>query len=145
MKKLFLALSFLGFCSCASFWEAVLEKPTVELDRVAVTDADLKGATLVFIIAVENPNSIEIKINRINYKVFVNGKELTQAVMEKSVTIPGKSKGLVELPLPIEYRRIFTDLKDLLFSESASYKIEGEAQLNLFNLPFVKEGSIKLR
>jgi hypothetical protein len=75
----------------------------------------------------------------------VNEKEITRAVTDKLITIPGKSKGLVEIPLPIEYRKIFADLKDLLFAESASYKIEGDAQLNLFNVPFVKEGKFRLR
>lgn len=112
---------------------------------MAVKDADLNGATLVFNISVKNPNSVDLKVDKITYKVFLNNKEISHSSTDKAVTIPAKSTGQVELPMPLEYRKVFTDIKQLLFAESASYKIEGHAKMNLFSIPFSKEGSIKLR
>ncbi|MBS1971445.1 MAG: LEA type 2 family protein [Bdellovibrionales bacterium] len=123
----------------------MLEKPKVSLAGISVKDADMNGATLVFNIAVENPNSVEIKVDKVNYKVFLNNKEITQASTDKAINIASKSTGNIDLPLPIEYRKVFSDLKELLFSESASYKIEGNAKMSLFSIPFSKEGSVKLR
>lgn len=140
MKKIILALSFLALGACTTF-----EKPKVDLDHVSVKDVSLKGSTLVFHVAVENPNSMDLKVDQISYKVFVNGKELTRAQTENPVTVPGKSKAQVELPLPIEYQKIFSDLKELMFAESAKYKIEGDAKFPLFTIPFVEEGNFKLR
>ena len=130
-------------CSCASF--KPLQEPKVELSSVAVKNADLNGATLVFNVAVENPNSTEIKVDKVTYKVFLNNKEISNASTEKAFAIPAKSTGTVELPLPLEYRKVFADLKELLFAESAAYKIEGHAKMNLFSIPFSKEGNVKLR
>lgn len=145
MTKYFLPLICLFLCSCASLLGTVLEKPKVELDSVAVQNADLNGATLVFKVAVENPNNMEIKVDKVSYKVFLNNKEITQASTDKVVAIAGKSTGIVELPIPLEYRKVFVDLKDLLFASEAAYKIEGNAKLNLFTIPFSKEGKVQLR
>ncbi|WP_413288948.1 LEA type 2 family protein [Bdellovibrio sp. HCB337] len=145
MKKIFLVLPILLLCSCASFWGTVVEKPKISLDRVSVKDVSLKGSTLIFHVNVENPNKMDLKVDQISYKVFVNNKELTKAQTDKAVTVPAQGASLVELPLPIEYNKIFTDLKELMFAESAKYKIEGDAKFPLFTIPFTKEGDVKLR
>lgn len=142
---MYLLFCFQMLCSCASFWGHVLEKPKVDLDHVSVKDVSLKGSTLVFHVSVENPNKMDLQVEQVRYKVFLNGKELSHAQTEKPVTVPGKSTALVELPLPVEYSKIFLDLKELMFAESASYKIEGDAKFSLFSIPFTKEGNIKLR
>lgn len=145
MTKYILPFICLFLCSCASLVGKVLQEPKVELSGVSVKNADMNGATLVFNIAVENPNSVEIKVDQVSYKVFLNNQEITQAKTDKSIAIPGKSTGNVELPLPIEYRKVFSNIKELLFAESAAYKIEGNAKMNLFSIPFTKEGNVKLR
>lgn len=145
MTKYLLPWLCVFLCSCASLLGQVLETPTVELDSVAVQDANLNGATLVFKVAVENPNNIEIKVDKVSYKVFLNNKEITQASTDKVVSIAGKSIGFVELPMPLEYRKVFSDLQDLLFANEAAYKIEGSANLNFFTIPFSKEGKVQLR
>lgn len=145
MTKYLLPILCVLLCSCASLLGKVLEEPKVELASVGVKDANLKGATLVFNIAVENPNSVEIKVDQVTYKVLLNNKEISQATTDKAIAIAGKSTGHIELPLPIEYSKVFTNIKEALFAESAAYKIEGNAKLNVFSIPFSKEGSVKLR
>jgi len=145
MKKWVLFLSFLGLCSCASILGSVVEKPKVDLDQVKIRRADLNGATLVFLVNVENPNSIDIKVDEINYTIFVNNKELSRARTEKAVNVPANSKAQVEIPLPVTYSKIFSNLKDLMFADTATYKIEGDAKFPLFSVPFSKEGVVELR
>jgi LEA14-like dessication related protein len=145
MKNFFIITFFLALCSCASLLGNVVEKPKVDLDHVAIKDANLKGATLMFVVNVENPNQMDLKVDQINYKIFVNNKEISNAKTEEAVNVPGKSKAQVKIPLPIEYTKIFSDLKEVLFSDSATYKIEGDAKFPLFSVPFTKEGNLKLR
>lgn len=145
MKKWVLFLSFLGLCSCASILGSVVEKPKVDLDQVKIRSADLNGATLVFLVNVENPNRVDIKVDEINYTIFVNNKELSRAKTEKAVNVPANSKAQVEIPLPVTYSKIFSNLKDLMFADTATYKIEGDAKFPLFRVPFSKEGVVELR
>jgi len=145
MKKFIFTTLFLSLCSCASLVGGIVEKPKVDLERVDLKDTNLKGTTLLFVVNVENPNEMDLKVDQINYKIFVNNKEISRAKTDEAVKVPGKSKAQIKIPLPIEYTKIFSDLKEVLFSESASYKIEGDAQFPLFTVPFSKEGNLKLR
>lgn len=132
-------------CSCSSLLSNVLEKPKIELSGIDVRDADFKGATLVFHMAVENPNSVDLKVDKVTYKVFINDKAITEASTDKAISVPAKGKGIVDLPMPLEYQKVFSNIQELLTANSAAYKIEGNAKLNLFSIPFTKEGSVKLR
>lgn len=145
MQKLLLVLSALLLGSCASLLSKYIEKPKVELERVLVRDMDLTSTTLLFVVSVENPNKREIKVDEITYKIFINGRELTQAKTDKAVVIPALSTSEVELPLPVEYNKIWSDLTDLVLAKNAAYRIEGDAKIALLRIPFAKEGKISLR
>ncbi|MBC7370193.1 MAG: LEA type 2 family protein [Bdellovibrionaceae bacterium] len=143
---MFIAAAPLAFTTgCASLFNKLVEKPKIDLDRVSVRDANLTGVTLLFIVKVANPNKVDIKVDEIAYKVFINGKEITKAKTEKTVLVPAEKTAEVEIPLPIEYTKIFSDLKDLLTSKTAQYRIEGDAKLAMFTIPFKKEGQIQVR
>jgi LEA14-like dessication related protein len=138
-----LSLSFLS--GCASLLSPFVEKPKVELDHVSVRDVTLTGSTLLFVVRVENPNKTDIKIEEIAYKVFINGKEISKAKTEKPVSVPALGKSEVEIPLPIEYSKIWSNLSDLVMAKTAAYRIEGDAKLSAFRIPFSKDGQIQIR
>jgi LEA14-like dessication related protein len=80
-------LALAGACifltNCATLFN--LEKPEVNLQRVFVRDTSLSGTTLIFVVKVDNPNKQEIKVKEIAYKVFISGKELTQAKTQQKI------------------------------------------------------------
>lgn len=140
---LFLVLSTMLFTSCATLLN--LQKPEVNLQRVFVRDTSLSGTTLIFVVKVDNPNNQEIKVQEIAYKVFISGKELTQAKTEKAVAVPAKGSSEVELPLPVKYTSLFENIGDILLSREVAYKIVGDAKLSFISIPFTKEGKVELR
>ena len=146
IKILFSLISVLmTLTGCASLLNKMVEKPKIELDRVSVRDVNLTGSTLLFVVTVENPNKIDIKVDEIAYKIFINGKQITTAKTEKTVLVPAEKKSEVEIPLPIEYTKIWSDLSDIVMSKNANYRIEGDAKFPLFSIPFKKEGQIQVR
>ena len=140
-------LAMAGAClflsNCATLLN--LEKPEVNLQRVFVRDTSLSGTTLVFVVKVDNPNKQDIKVQEIAYKVFISGKELTQAKTEKPVAVPANGSSEVELPLPVKYTSLFENIGDILLSREVAYKIVGDAKLSFINIPFSKEGKVELR
>lgn len=148
MKKYFLPIivGFLFcFSACTSVIQAVLKEPKVDLARVVARDADLKGATLVFVLKVDNPNPTELKVNALNYSVDIGGKKLSDGKVDKSVAVAANSVGEVELPLQVQYQNIFDSLNDLLLKGTTEYKITGSAKVGLFTVPFNKTGTVNLR
>lgn len=140
---LVLAFSMLLTTSCATLLN--LQKPEVNLQRVFVRDTNLSGTTLIFVMKVDNPNNQEIKVQEIGYKVFISGKELTQAKTEKPVAVPANGSSEVELPLPVKYSNLFENIGDILLSREVAYKIIGDAKLSFISIPFSKEGKVELR
>lgn len=148
MKKLTLCsliVSVLFTISCASLVDKVVAKPNVELDHVALRDTDLKGTTAVFVVKVQNPNGIDLKVDDIAYKVFLAGQEFARARTGQAVSIPANGNALVEIPLPVEFSRLAGGLQALMLSKPVDYRIEGDARLSLFSVPFSKEGKFQLR
>jgi len=144
MKNTSWIFIFVFLCACSSLVGKFLENPKIELQNVSVQDINFSGCKLMFHLKVENPNKVDIKVDEVNYKIYLNDKEVTTTKTESSVTIPAKSEALVDLPLPVEYQKIWPDLKDLFEKKSATYKIEGSAKLPFVTLPFTKEGKIDL-
>jgi len=124
MKNTSWIFIFVFLCACSSLVGKFLENPKIELQNVSVQDINFSGCKLMFHLKVENPNKVDIKVDEVNYKIYLNDKEVTTTKTESSVTIPAKSEALVDLPLPVEYQKIWPDLKDLFEKKSATYKIE---------------------
>ncbi|MFS4460484.1 LEA type 2 family protein [Bdellovibrio sp. HCB2-146] len=122
-----------------------LEKPKVDLQSVYAKDATASGTTLVFVVNVDNPNNQEIKVKEIAYKVFVSGKELSDAKTEKPIVVPAHKSELVEIPLPVSYANILNNIAEVLFNKEVTYKIQGTAKLSFVSIPFTKEGKVELR
>lgn len=141
--KIVLAMLMVVLSGCASML-GYTQKPEVELSGVSLKDADMSGATIVLVFDVENPNERGISVEEIGYKVYVSGKHLTTAKTEDKIDIPAKQKKAIEVPLPIKYKDIFSNIGEILSAGSLQYKIEGDAKFTLISVPFSKEGSLEL-
>lgn len=131
--------------SCSSMLNKLVKEPKVELSHVNVTDPTLTGAKLIFVLAVENPNPADIKVDELNYRLYFSEKEFSSAKITKTLTVPANSKANVEIPVPIEYAQVIPGLRQLLTTSKLPYRIAGSAKLSVFNVPFDKKGEIKLR
>jgi LEA14-like dessication related protein len=144
MLLLILSTLCLG-TSCSSLVGKAVEKPKIDLDHVAVRDTNLNGTTAVFFVRVQNPNSFALKVDDIAYRVFLAGEEFAKSSTGQTTTVPAKGESLVEIPLPVSYAKVVGGLQALLMSKPVDYRIEGDAKMSLFSIPFKKEGKLELR
>ncbi|MGZ3769731.1 MAG: LEA type 2 family protein [Bdellovibrio sp.] len=146
MKKLFVLGIFLfSLIGCSSVKLLFGEKPTAELREVQLMDASFSGGTLLFIVNVANPNSFDLVVDEIDYKVFLSGKELSEAKIEKPFAIPAKGNKNIEMPLPIKFGDLFEHLSHAFASRALDYRIEGNVKLGFTKIPFSKEGKLELK
>lgn len=134
----------LGFSGCSSLLEKVVEKPKVALDRVEVADVSFSKAKLMFVVKVENPNGIDLKVDEVNYKIFLEDKAFTSAKTEKAVNVPARGSAEIGIPVPVEYKGLWTNLMKIFDARTVSYRIEGDAKLSLFTIPFSHAGKLEL-
>jgi LEA14-like dessication related protein len=130
---------------CSSLLEKSVEKPKIELDHVGVKDTDFRGTTAVFFVRVQNPNRFALKIDDVAYRVFLAGEEFAKSNVGQATTVPAQGESLIEIPLPVSYDKLAGGLQALLMSKPVDYRIEGDAKLSLFSIPFKKEGKLELR
>lgn len=132
----------LAVSSCSLLQNAV-HKPQVKLDKVRVTEPSLRDAVLMFDLKVSNPNKIAIKVDGIDYKLVLNGKQFAEGVYDKVTELPAEKTVNVSLPVKVEFNRVFDGLMGALQKPESKYTLEGNARLGVLNIPFSKDGSIK--
>lgn len=123
--------------------QVLVEQPEVKLETVRIVDPQLQQATLMFDLSVMNPNSQALKIDGIDYKLNLNGKQFAEGVYDTVTELPSGKTIKVSLPIKVEYARVFDSLMSALQKPESKYLIEGAAKMGPFTIPFAKDGTIK--
>lgn len=142
--KFILVAVFMSLTGCSGLLNKFMKEPKVDIERVDIRDATLTQAKLVFVLKVQNPNSFDIKIDEVSYKVLLNNEPFAVAKTDQVVVVKEKSDTLVELPLPVHYDKLWKNLQSLVMAKSLTYKIEGDAKLSSLSIPFKEEGKLEL-
>lgn len=138
-----LVLAFLPACS---LWNWVnFKEPKAELKEIQIRDADLQGATLIFVLSVQNPNKTELKISDVKYQAFLNHEFFAEAKFDKEQVVPAMKTANVELPMPIKYSKLAGGIARILSGEDLDYRIKGDAKISSFNVQFDKSGKFKIQ
>jgi LEA14-like dessication related protein len=147
LEKIILIFGLLSLLpSCASWF---FEKPTFALKEVAVTSISLREINLLFGIEVQNPNSFDLKLRALEYKAYLDDREVGNGRLEKEVLIAKSSSTLVQSPLQTDFQSLSNPLGLVLSGKDLRYKIEGaaviKARLGTTTIPFSKSGEINIR
>lgn len=143
ISLVWLILGFVFFTGC-SVLKKSLEKPKVDLQNVDIQNATLTEAVFVFNFLVQNPNSIALNVDRVDYEVQFNGKNFTKGVMDKSFKVEGNATAEVSLPIQLKYSDIFSSVAELLSQRKAPYQIQGHVKMGVLSIPFKDTGEINL-
>lgn len=144
--KTFVSL-LLGFAVATTMGCATmmgLQEPKAQIKTVQIEKLQLDGGVLNLICEIENPNSMDLKIDRIEYQLSLNKKNLTSSALSEPTVLPAGKTTEVAIPVPFKYSDVFSGLGDLLNAKPVVYKVEGQAKLGIISLPFEKSGEIKL-
>jgi LEA14-like dessication related protein len=86
---------------------------------------------LDFDVGVDNPNSVDLRLNRLDFDVLVNDNPLlTQVSTPQGVSIPARGLGEVHLKTRVGYqniRNIWSEITDLIAGNKARYEVRGNA------------------
>jgi LEA14-like dessication related protein len=134
----------LGLSGCASVTETIVERPKVGLDWVRVNNVRAEGATVVFGVKVDNPNSFPIKLDALRYDVEIGGRSMGSASLAHGVRIPASDSGMIEVPVPVKYKDLFSSVMEFMKSRTSTYRVKGEAMFGFFTVPFDSAGDFKL-
>lgn len=146
-----LALSTVALLAtgCASTG-AIVERPSVTLSNVAVTEVDLGGQTFVLDFDVVNPNPFPLPIRSIAYGVELEGLRLASGETQSAFTVPAGGESHFEITVDVDLMRTAPQLMFVVregMYRDIPYALEGRFAIDVpFANPvtFRNEGSIRL-
>lgn len=83
-----------------------------------------------FTIEVDNPNAVGLRLDEIDFDLFVNGTRILDSVSQQNTRIPANSRGDVHLQTRVGYqniRAIWGEVLDMVRGERPRYEIRGNA------------------
>jgi len=124
---------------------AHLQRPGVELLSAEVSEVDIEGATVLCRLEVENPNSVELSVVRLAWKLSVGGRPVAEGTLPEPTRVPANGRATVTLPARVR----FPDLPDLVgrlaAGQEVPYELAGtaavEGPLGVIDLPFSHSGT----
>ena len=134
---------------CASTG-TIVERPSVTLSKVAVTEVDLGGQTFVLDFDVVNPNPFPLPIRSIAYGVELEGLRLASGETQSAFTVPAGGESHFEITVDVDLMRTAPQLMFVVregIYRDIPYALEGRFAIDVpFANPvtFRNEGSIRL-
>jgi LEA14-like dessication related protein len=140
-----LALTMLA--GCASTLQ--LEAPNLSVVSMKVQSADLFSQKLLVRLRVQNPNTRELPIKGITYRIEVDDAELAQGLTDTPFVVPAMGEAEFDAKLTANLASVvakFLSRRDS--AETLEYRLRGEVSLSsgfLRRIPFDERGSVKLK
>jgi len=136
VSALALAAATLTLSGCSTLANLNIVNPSYSLrdirPHVAIAlPLSASSIDLDFDVGVDNPNTVGLRLDRIDFDVFVNDSPLlTQVSTPQGISIPARGYGQVHMKTRIGYqniRNIWTQITDLINGNRATYQIRGNA------------------
>lgn len=123
--------------------------PTAEVVHVRVFDLAFDRATLLFQIAVVNPNDVGLRLSGFEYRFVVNGKPFVQGVQDRETEIAAHTETLLELPLTFLFDDVYRLYVSLKEADTAPYELTGRLRFRVpvlgdVHVPFRRAGTFPL-
>lgn len=85
---------------------------------------------LGFTIDVENPNRVALRLDRLDFDIFMNGNRVVQGINDSGIRIPAQGLGQLQLETRFGYNELstlFREVVEMIQGDRASYEIRGTA------------------
>lgn len=86
-----------------------------------------------FTLGVNNPNRVGLRLDRVDFNLFINDSRILDGISDQRVNIPANGYGDVHVRARVGYdsiRSIFREVADLIQGNRARYEIRGNAYYN---------------
>ncbi len=129
---------------------AIPKLPKVSLRRVDVSKISFTGASLVFLLDIENKNPFAVNLNGLDYSIKVNNSRFASGKTKKTTHIGNNRKSTLNIPVDVSFMELGRSAYNLLKKSSAGYELSGNMVFSVSvmgekNFPFLKTGKVILR
>ena len=130
-------LASIGINGCAGTGQ-VIEKPTVELSRVAVNQLSFTGQSFLLSFDVNNPNPFPLPIRAVRYHVQLADQTFASGESPGDFSIPASGYGNFDISVELDILKSASSLTGVLrggMHQPVPYELNGSLAVDI---PFVK-------
>ena len=124
--------------------EPFFAKPTVSFEKMTLQDMTLFDATLLFTLAVHNPNPMGIVIQKANYTLSIDEAQMASGTMDKHLSVQAGGFSTFDLPVHIHFMDFFKSASALALRDEVAYDLSGSFDVMGFTIPYNARGRFKL-
>lgn len=147
-RTLALATALTGAClllamatvlsSCAALGNLNIQNPRYSIRNIRprvdiALPFSASAIDLGFTIGVDNPNSVGLRLDRVDFNLLINDQRILDSYSDQNVNIPKNGYGEIRLNTRIGYQQLqsgFRQIADLIQGNRAKYEIRGTAYYN---------------
>ncbi len=136
------SLPLLAGCALPRF-----ETPKLSIVSLKVQSADIFSQRLQMRLRVLNPNTRELPVKGITYRIELNGTELGNGATNTEFVVPAMGEAEFDAMLTTNLAAALGKLLSRRGQESLDYRLVGDVALSsgfLRRIPFDEKGSVKL-
>ena len=86
-----------------------------------------------FALEVDNPNSVGLRLDQIDFNLFINNTRVLDSISQQNISIPANGRGDVNLRTRIGYqniRSLWDEIVGVIRGNRAKYELRGNAYYN---------------
>lgn len=137
-----LGLTALGGCAGLRLG---MQKPEVSVANIRLLDGNLLEQRFLLTLRVMNPNTSEIAIEGLTFKVDLNGQPFAKGVGNQAVVVPRLGEAMVEVTATTGLGGLLRQLKAFKGREKVDYRISGRLVTGNFGgIDFDQTGEVEL-
>lgn len=146
---LLVILSILLGCNAIQDLADRVQKPTLSVTNMRVTDFNFDEIELTYDISVDNPNAMSVQLSSYNYDFKLNEKTFIEGQQDKTMNIEASGQSTFEVPVNLNFKKVYEGIRTLASSDQAAYEFLSEVSFNLpilgvTKIPVSKKGSIPM-
>jgi len=128
MKKIICLFSVAMLIGCAAIQERLaIKECKFALFSVTPYDFSFSDLKIDFVINVQNPNSIDAVLDRLEYNFLVNQTGVFSGTTGKGVKIPSGKSAKFTTTVTLEYTKLGSVLVDAIRLKKAAYQVKAKS------------------
>lgn len=138
-----------GACTALQDLAGHVQKPSLSVTDMRVTDFSFEELEITYDVMVENPNALSIQLSSYNYDFKLNDETFIEGQQDEYMQIEASGQSTLKVPVTLNFKKVYDGIRSLADSDRATYEFLSELTFELpvigdTKMPVSKKGSIPM-
>lgn len=121
-----------------------LKLPDVKIGSLKLNKITFSGADLDLKLNINNPNSFNFLMNKLNYDFAINGKTWVKGLTQNIMQVKEKGESTISIPISLNFLEMGTAIYQMITgNQKLNYNLKGNVDLNS-SLPLLGQVSLPI-